>query len=309
MRSQIFVLLACSVLVATAEESELGSKFPLAKESLRFIEGFPMLAKFLAIEDPWELPPCDLAARLFPAEIKLAQGSDDYPLLFDGQRSLDWAGLPLWNHVAYETEFYGFDPARPVIRLHVGRPLESGLQLIDYSLSEEAKALFPVLQDSARKEIADNILAVVNALRPYGAKEIPSQHPRIRVYLLPGGTKLTLSDFTGTGRGSVYLQIDLEPASALTSPEHRRLPTFPGAEGYGAVTPGGRGGKVYLVTTLEDFLPERRDGRAESTIGEPMRDGRIPLLPAFPSIPAEQIIPTIRSPISTLNVRQPAALR
>jgi len=40
---------------------------------------------------------------------------------------------------------------------------------------------------------------------------------------------------------------------------HAELPAFPGAEGFGANTPGGRGGQVCIVTTLEDYLPGRED--------------------------------------------------
>jgi pectate lyase len=40
-------------------------------------------------------------------------------------------------------------------------------------------------------------------------------------------------------------------SSALAAPD--RVPAFPGAEGFGAATPGGRGGKIFEVTTLQDY--------------------------------------------------------
>ena len=35
--------------------------------------------------------------------------------------------------------------------------------------------------------------------------------------------------------------------------QDNKTPAFPGAEGYGKYTSGGRGGKVYIVTSLEDY--------------------------------------------------------
>lgn len=45
------------------------------------------------------------------------------------------------------------------------------------------------------------------------------------------------------------------PAANVAGAAPGTLPSFPGAEGFGATTPGGRGGKILFVTTLNDAGP------------------------------------------------------
>lgn len=286
----LIVMLALISSVSAVPPSPLEKKFPKAKSALPFIEHFPALARILASDNAWVLPPDKLVAWLFPSNMTLTQGSRTLPLLYTGRRTQQWPGSSIWDQFAYETEYYVFDPARPVIRFHIGRPLDLPFQTLEHTQPAALKALYPLLADSTRMQLAGYIRKVIEALKPYGARELGFKHPRIHQYLLPGNTKLTFSDFTGTGVGSVYMQIDLQPMEPIKSLVNKRIPAFPGAEGYGAYTPGGRGGKVFLVTTLGDYLSHEREGRKEGALGEFEEGRQPPVLPAYPALPAENVI-------------------
>lgn len=80
------------------------------------------------------------------------------------------------------------------------------------------------------------------------------------------GALLTLLAGCAPGTPPV-VTVTPEPLTIIPSaiPGQLNLPAFPGAEGFGAATPGGRGGKVVEVTNLNDAGP----GSLRSAIEEP----------------------------------------
>jgi len=204
--------------------------FPEAgNDVITLIESFPLLAKLLQLNNPWNLDPMALKDYLFPEGIQPFPGSGDPPAMFVNRRAVhDWRnmkwpqvaakkpadspGSKVWNYRAYETNYYAIRSASPFIRLHMGRP--------QLEWAKNMTALYPELPQSARKDLRAKMDKIVAALAPYGAKKLPAGHKN-QPYLLPGGTRMTLCDYTIRDRPTpgwdheVRMKVDFEPATPI----------------------------------------------------------------------------------------------
>ena len=232
------LILHCEGVKFVGKPWSLRVDFPKAGEDvIALIEGFPLLGRLLELEDPWGWGAMALKEQLLPEGTEPFPDSGDPAAVFVNRRAvLDWRniawkeatekgpadrpGLKVWNHHAYETTYYAVNSASPFIRLHMGRPM---LDKVD-----NMKVLFPKLPQSARKDLRAKMDRIVEALKPYGARKLPAGH-RNQPYLLPGGTRMTISDYTMDPSGGRYgrdvrMKIDFEPA---TPPKGRKmLPLF-----------------------------------------------------------------------------------
>jgi len=105
--------------------------------------------------------------------------------------------------------------------MHMGRPLLAWVK--------NMKSLYREMPQSARRELVSNMDKIVAALAPYGAKKLPAGHKH-QPYLLPGGTKMTICDYTVVDRPTdrwdheVRVKIDFEPATPIKG--RKTLPFF-----------------------------------------------------------------------------------
>ena len=211
--------------------------FPKAgNDVITLIEGFPLLARLLELGDPWRWDAMVLKDQLFPKGIEPFGGEEKRGVFVDRRMTYNWQkigydeaaerkltdnpGQQIWERHAYETNYYALASARPLIRMHLGRPL---LNHVD-----KMKVLFPKLKQTARRDIPARMDRIVEALKPYGAKKLPRNY-KSQPYLLPGGTRMTITDYTVDGWAGRYgdsdyddvrIKIDFEPAAV---PGNRRL--------------------------------------------------------------------------------------
>ncbi len=285
-------------------------------EAQTLLKEFPFLGKLLTTESPWEMQPEALAKKVFDRMPQIAQGNEEYPLLFSDRREEDgWPGEKIFNQVAYESEYYTFDREYPVMKLHIGRPLLFDVQHGRIEALARAKNLtsrFPFLDPEVIPPFLQKLDSIVDLLAPYGARRLPGDSYLVSSYLLPNGVWMTVTNLTGSTNGTPYVEIELRPWGPVEKFAGSQTLAFPGAEGAGRYSKGGRGGKVFVVTSLDDYLLNGRRGRQDGKLGQASEhaktlgkgnwvpyvddlgnehpdEGR-PILPGFPALPPEKLI-------------------
>lgn len=85
---------------------------------------------------------------------------------------------------------------------------------------------------------------------------------------------------------NIHVAISDDDLTKAGNTNEDSIPAFPGAEGFGANTPGGRSGQVFLITTLEDYHPGQgpRDAILRIETGDT-------ILPAQAAIERQPAIP------------------
>jgi len=330
MLKQIFTTLIFILFIGVFSGQAANSPLKGTAEAKTLLKDFPFLGKLLTTEKPWEMQPQVLASRVFDRMPNIAQGNKEYPLLFsDRSEENGWSGEKVFNLVAYESEFYAFDREYPVMKLHIGRPLLFDVQhgrVEALSKASKLTSRFPYLDPKVIPAFLQKLDSIVDLLAPYGARRLPGDSYLASNYLLPNGIQMTVTNLTGSTNGTPYVEIELRPWGPVEKLAGSQTLAFPEAEGAGRYAKGGRDGKVYVVTSLDDYLSEGRPGRPEGTYGQaseyattlgkgkwiPYVDGLgnahpdegRPLLPGFPALPAEKLIHgTLREAVEAVGPR------